>query len=384
MTVLKYYIEERFNPVPITFSNKKNIDEHYKKRINLIQNHLKIPLSLLAGKNILEFGCNGAENACVLASYGANIYLVEPNEKMHALIKKNFKKINKLNKLKILSKDSLEKFKLKKKFDLVIAEGFLNTLKKREEYFKKLSKFVKEKGIVIINYDDCYGVLFEFLKSLVLLKACKLAKVNFREENSLKVAKKFFLKEFSRLKKSRNFLSWWKDQLVNPYASKTWKINDILKLSESSGLSLYSTSPIFDNSYHFQWYKDLDFNKKTIKNKNILDSWKNNFLSFLFNKPLLQESKINNSTLFEIENFINQIGDYIFNGNIEKKIVQPKKFLNYLKSNEKKKLSNEMSKLIEIINRSKSLNELFNYYNSTSELKKTWGSVLHYVALMKS
>ena len=90
MTVLKYYIKEKFNPVPITFSSKKNIETHYEKRINLLENHLKIPLTLLKGKDVLEFGCNGGENACVLASYGANVYLVEPNKKMHNLIKRNF------------------------------------------------------------------------------------------------------------------------------------------------------------------------------------------------------------------------------------------------------------------------------------------------------
>ena len=37
MTVLKYYIEEKFNPVPITFSSKKKIEAHYEKRINLVK-----------------------------------------------------------------------------------------------------------------------------------------------------------------------------------------------------------------------------------------------------------------------------------------------------------------------------------------------------------
>ena len=91
MTVLKYYTNQKFNPVPITFYNKKNIKVHYQKRENLLENHLKIPLFLLEGKNVLEFGCNGGENACVLASYGSNIYLVEPNDQMHSLIIKNFK-----------------------------------------------------------------------------------------------------------------------------------------------------------------------------------------------------------------------------------------------------------------------------------------------------
>ena len=164
----------------------------------------------------------------MLASYGANVYLVEPNKNMHDLIRSNFKKIKKLKNLKLLSTDSLEAFKRKRKFDLVIAEGFLNTLKKRNKYFKKISNFLKPKGILIINYDDSYGVIFEFLKSITLLKACNFKNINFRKNNSLEIAKKFFEKEFSKLNKTRNFLSWWKDQLVNPYASKTWKLKDIL------------------------------------------------------------------------------------------------------------------------------------------------------------
>ena len=386
MTVLKYYIEEKFNPVPITFSSKKNIEAHYEKRINLVENHLKIPLTLLKGKDVLEFGCNGGENACVLASYGANVYLVEPNKKMHDLIKSNFKKIKKLNNLKLLSKDSLEVFKNKKKFDLVVVEGFLNTLKKRNEYFKKISNFLKPKGILIINYDDGYGVIFEFLKSIILLKACKLNGINFRKNDSLKIAKKFFEKEFSKLNKSRNFPSWWKDQLVNPYASKTWKLNDILKLSNSSNLYMYSTSPIFDKSSHFQWYKNLTLigKKASDKNSYILESWKSNFLSFLFNKSLSQKKKISNKVLIELEVFVNKLGRNIFFGNLKKKILKPKNFLYYLSANNKKKLSNEISKLINTINNCKNENELLKYYNSTSELKKTWGSVLHYVALIKS
>ena len=386
MTVLKYYIEEKFNPVPITFSSKKKIEAHYEKRINLVENHLKIPLTLLKGKDVLEFGCNGGENACVLASYGANVYLVEPNKKMHDLIKSNFKKIKKLNNLKLLSEDSLEVFKNKKKFDLVIVEGFLNTLKKRNEYFKKISNFLKPKGILIINYDDSYGVIFEFLKSIILLKACKLNGINFRKNDSLKIAKKFFEKEFSKLNKSRNFPSWWKDQLVNPYASKTWKLKDILKLSNSSNLYMYSTSPIFDKSSHFQWYKNLTLigKKASDKNSYILESWKSNFLSFLFNKPLSQKKKISNKVLIELEVFVNKLGRNIFFANLEKKILKPKNFLSYLSANNKKKLSNEISKLINTINNCKNENELLKYYNSTSELKKTWGSVLHYIALIKS
>ena len=36
MTVLKYYIEEKFNPVPITF-NTKNVKLHFEKKKILLK-----------------------------------------------------------------------------------------------------------------------------------------------------------------------------------------------------------------------------------------------------------------------------------------------------------------------------------------------------------
>ena len=95
MSVLNYYKKNKFNPVPIKFSGKKNIINHYLKRHNLLENHLNIYLPLLKNKNVLEFGCNGAENACLLAEYGENLYLIEPHKKIHKIIINNFNKIKK-------------------------------------------------------------------------------------------------------------------------------------------------------------------------------------------------------------------------------------------------------------------------------------------------
>ena len=98
MSVLNYYKKNKFNPVPIKFSGNKNIINHYAKRQNLLENHLKIFLPFLKDKNILEFGCNGAENACLLAEYGANLYLVEPHKAIHKIIIDNISKIKKKKK----------------------------------------------------------------------------------------------------------------------------------------------------------------------------------------------------------------------------------------------------------------------------------------------
>ena len=97
MSLLDHYISKKLNPVPIKFNSKKNLVVHFKKRKNLIQNHLKIPEITLNNSKYLEFGCNGGENACYFAKNGSNIYLVEPNQRIHELIFKNFEKIKKKN-----------------------------------------------------------------------------------------------------------------------------------------------------------------------------------------------------------------------------------------------------------------------------------------------
>jgi len=387
MSLLNYYVEEKFNPVPITFFKKKNILEHFHKRKNLLEKHLKIPMFLLKDKDILEFGCNGAENACVMAIYGAKIHLVEPNIKMHKLIKSNFRKIKKNKSLKILSSKNLENFNSKKKFDFVITEGFLNTLKDRNIYFKKLTKFLNPNGCIILNYDDSYGGLFELIKSTILLRICNILKIHRYSDHSIKIAKKLFNNEFKQLKSTRTFKAWWKDQLVNPYASKIWSLKEILNLSNKSKMYAYSTSPIFDQSNYFKWYKEitnLDNSYKKI-NFNLLESWKQSFLQIILNKKIFQKYAVSKETLFELDRFVNQMCKIINGENINSfKLIEPKNFINFLYKNKKKKLSYEIKEFVKIINNCNDEKKILKFYRSTNELKNTWGSVLHYLTLIKN
>ena len=99
-------------------------------------------------------------------------------------------------------------------------------------YFLKLSNFLKKKSILIINYDDVFGGVFELIKSFTLLKICNLYKIERFSDQSFKIAKKLFEKEFKKLNTSRSFYAWWADQLVNPYASKTWSLKENFETSK--------------------------------------------------------------------------------------------------------------------------------------------------------
>ena len=76
---LSYYQKNKVNPVFIETRGKK-WEKHISVRVNLYENHLKLPISWFDGKKILEFGPNGGENSLILAMYGAQINLVEPHK----------------------------------------------------------------------------------------------------------------------------------------------------------------------------------------------------------------------------------------------------------------------------------------------------------------
>lgn len=386
MNLLKYYIENKINPVPIKFHTKKDYENHFIKRENLIQNHLKIPLGLIKNLKYLEFGPNTAENACFFANYNAEIFLVEPNVNTHKIIKKNFHNIGKLKQLKQLSSKTLEDYSSKKKFDLVIAEGFLNTLNKREKYLKKLSNYLNNKSILIINFDDKFGGLFEQIKSYLLLKICNLKSINKLSKESYKLSKTLFYNEFKKLKTSRNFHAWWADQLVNSFASNTWSLREIIKFANKNKLKIYSTSPMFDESNNFQWYKNINKNFKEIKKNNQIfyKEWKKSLLSIILGKKK-KILNLDNNTITEINNFSDSLCKVIarsdnkyFNVKISNKLVK------LLNNYESKTLAKELKELFLLIEKNKNPNKIINFYIKSKRLKQTWGSLLHYVALIKN
>ena len=87
-------------------------------------------------------------------------------------------------------------------------------------------------GGVIINYDDRYGGYFELIKSCILKHICNQMEIDFRGKSSLALAKKLFLSSFQKLKASRPFKAWWEDQLVNPFASCIWSLEEIINIAE--------------------------------------------------------------------------------------------------------------------------------------------------------
>ena len=167
-----FYQEHHFNPVPIGVEDAPVWKDHFAKRRNLYERHLGIPLSLLRCRSVCEFGCNSGENALVLASVGADLTLVEPNEQVLSRLRTLFKGFGLENRVTALVEEDIGSFDPQRQYDLVIAEGFLFTLPNRDELLEKICGLLAPGGIGVISYIDRYGALLEMTKRFLLWRGC--------------------------------------------------------------------------------------------------------------------------------------------------------------------------------------------------------------------
>lgn len=371
MRLINYYLKKKFNPVPLKVNEKKDFFKHLKLRVNLIENHLKIPLSLLNEKNVLEFGPNRGENSMLYAIYGAKLYFVEPIKESCIELKKKYEKFKLINSIKRIQNSSLEKFKSKTKFDFVIAEGFLNTLDNREKYLIKLFKTVKKEGLVLINYDDYYGSFNELLKSAILKKICLQKKIKLDSNDSLKISKKLFYQDFKKLRNTRPFKAYWLDQLSCEFAQDVWKLKNILNIAKKNNFYYYSSSPSWQTSNNLTWYKDINLNRVKNSNKSILNEWFNNFDYFLTGNN-------NNQFNFDKKKLIRQLDQLTL------------RLIKFLKQNNKIIFSEfniknnpyfkDVNLIIKFLNSDK---EKLNY-KKLKNFRLSTGTNLHYLCLKKN
>ena len=262
----------------------------------------------------------------------------------------------------------------------------MNTLNKRNLYFKKISDYLTEGGLLILNYDDVYGGFFEYLKSYILIKSCFKLKINPDSEEGYKLAKKLFKKEFDKLNKSRSFRSWWKDQLINPYAAKTWSFDDLLKLANSKKLICYSTSPVFNDTNLHEWYKNINlksFNYKDI-NQKYYKIWKKNFLNFFIGKKIKNNFEIDKKTLISLKKFTNKMNLCLINKNLSQNLEVNNEIKTLFKKNNLGEYIFEIDGLIKLLNsKKKNIDSVVNLYLKSKKVKTTWGNLLHYVVFKK-
>ena len=127
----------KFNPIRIKYI-KENIISNFK---------LKNKTKPLAGVNILDIGCGGGLLSEPMSRMGANVTGIDASDKNIKIAKLHSKK----NKLKInYFCSSPEKFKIKKKFDIILNMEIVEHVEDINFFLKSCSKLLKKNGIMFV------------------------------------------------------------------------------------------------------------------------------------------------------------------------------------------------------------------------------------------
>lgn len=384
-SVLDYYRVNGFNPVYIPLENEQQWKTHAAKRYNLYQRHLSIPLAWLRNRSVIEFGCNSGENALVLAAYGANLILVEPNAQVLPRLETLFRQYDLEQQISLIVNEDIDTFRDNNKYDLVIAEGFLYTLPNRDDLLQKLIRLMTPGGLVIISFNDRYGCLLEITRQLLLARICSLNGIqDIQSEASLALAKRLYADDFGKLSSSRSFEVWWKDTLVNPFVSFSylWSYPELFSLLEIADAEFYSSSPSWSTIEQHRWYKSLSTAKE--RRSALLENWAKEFPYFLTGIPLaqLQHAAPSNRLLAQIESWISQLSSFLQTGCDIGKLTYPHALDEYLSNlNEPaiRLFNSDMKTLYEALQGDDPARLMEAYH--ASSLRNLWGVPYHYLCI---
>lgn len=247
---IDFYGENGISPVN---QNIDKIEVHYRRRQKLYR-QLGVPTIAFKNAEMLEVGPGGGHNALAPLHWGIkSLDLVEPNQKGIEILEKLFKQQGILADKVTIHNTTIEEFSCEKKYDIIIAEGFLGLVPDAKGICQKFTGMVRAGGIIVITCSDEVGNFIELMKRLV-----GQILVHDEKELTKKVERliPIFEPQLSKLRGvSRPAKDWVEDNILNPVvtAGNTFSMGDALDVFEQFDL-LGASPQIFTN---YSWYKDI-------------------------------------------------------------------------------------------------------------------------------
>ncbi len=247
---LEYYGKHHISPVNQDITD---IKAHFERRRKLYR-QCGIPTIAFRNAEILEVGPGGGYNTLAFFHWGSrHIDLVEANprgiEDMKSLF--GYQEILE-DKYDIIS-CKIEDYSTEKKYDIIIAEGFLSNVPNQQEIIDKLKDLAAPDGIIVVTCIDNVSCFVENMKRLI-------GKVMVRDilsyQDKLSFLSEIFGKQLAMLKGvSRPTEDWVQDNILNPV------INDNLELSMLQAICFFGGYDVLGSSpqmfVDYSWYKDI-------------------------------------------------------------------------------------------------------------------------------
>ena len=374
---LSYY--KKINNIPVVDINDLKRETLIKQRFNF---YFKIGItpSELKNKLVLELCPGTGYNAYYLLKYCKikKIILVDKNPSSLKTLKKN---LLKFNNVKIINKD-VNYFNTNKKFDYVIIENAIQGFSNPQKIFKKILKFTKLDGIIILTLTDLYGTFSSKLRYLYAIMLMKQNNIKAFDERLNFLSKLFYshLKYLS--KNTRRADKWVLDNILHTQwitKTKYFDYLDLIKSLENKCL-IKSFSPYF--SKDFIWYKNMTFKNH---NQHIINNFTDELINFLDFETYFTKNSKNLSSY--ITKFTRKISKINFNKNLKNKeldeiyniIFEINEILNKLKP--KNKISLALKEYLEMIIKFKKNKKLD---LKTKYFYKLWSIETHQISLYKT
>lgn len=217
---LEYYLTYDISP---EHQNIDDIETHYARRKKLYR-QCGIPELAFRDAEILEVGPAGGYNTIVFLYWGCkHIDLVEANLQGIKDMQILFKNRGVENARYDVHECTIEEYKTEKKYDIIIAEGFVQHMSNREEIIRKLKSLVSDKGIIVITCGNRISFFIEDIKRLVGRALTENIPIY---EEKVKYLTSIFEPQLAKLKGvSKVAEDWVKDIIFNPEINSEYELS---------------------------------------------------------------------------------------------------------------------------------------------------------------
>lgn len=264
--MLDFYLNNKVTTEHIAM---ERYDEYIQKREKLYL-QLGIPLLVFKNADIIEIGPGVGHNTLPLITEwkAKHIDMLEPNVVAASQLKVNFDNHKIDNQMYRILPIIWEEYDEEKKYDIVIAEGYIQFAANYKEFLNKIEKYTHQNSIVIITCSDEIGLYVERMKRIVGQYAVKdIEKLEDKVEhlNKLWNGEKYGnnLKGMTRSSKE-----WILDMIFNEASmfEHVMTMKDAIEEMADEFNVLGASQNIFTD---YSWYKDLSFD--------CLESFKNQY-----------------------------------------------------------------------------------------------------------
>lgn len=248
---LKYYGEHHISPVN---QDIDNLDIHYRRRRKLYR-QCGIAASVFHNAEILEVGPGGGYNTLAFFQWKCkHIDLIEANPKGVEDMQKLFLEQNIQKSDYEIFSCRIEDYQTVKKYNVIIAEGFLPFVPNQEDIINKLKELIAENGIIVVTCTDHTCLFIELIKRLIGLV---LTKEIPEYDDKVKFLSDLFQPQLNKMRGvSRTATDWVKDMILNPVVGTDMELAmDQAILLFGNEYDVLGSSPKMFTDY--SWYKDI-------------------------------------------------------------------------------------------------------------------------------